>query len=161
MKLIFLILLVLGTYGFHLQNLEARPSINLNLDSTWKCSFKNHTYACTKGKPGRDQKLIVWNTKPVKKNLLSIDDWYEDLSQKLSYKAGLVSQPKYTKKIQLGGRTWVDSLHWQSMAKDHFTRYLVTVDGEKFAFVTLTADKNNFKSLEQELKPIIEKLNIE
>ena len=56
----------------------------------------------------------------------------------------IVSDPSYTKSVQIADHTWIDSLHLQSEIPGFYTRYLATVKEGLGVAVTFSVAKDHY-----------------
>lgn len=160
MKILFVVLFVMGIFkfGFASNLTSIKPLI---LNSSWNCTKEGRASVCIQNKEKKKKNLIVWTIKQ-KGPSDTLEGYLNHLGQAKKHKTrDLVSEPEYVRQVSINGRIWIDSLHWQSEAANHYTRYLATTNDKVGVLMTFTSYQGNFQSFNKEIETIIEDLELE
>ena len=156
-----LILFALPSYG---NKIFKAPYVNFKIKKSWTCKsfgvdWVCHHYINKKAKPALA--LIT-----AKEGLSSDNiDMYLSSFSKSSSKEGLDSKILYTKKILINHHPWIDSFRKNSISKNVFSRYIVTVccdniNAKIHILIGFHAHQNNYTKYSDEFLKAIKTLTL-
>ena len=114
----------------------------------WECGLEGSEWVCQSTNEARKKEAIIILAAKERGENDTLDDYQSHLKEKKVFKLpggkSIVSEPSYTKTMQIHGHTWIDSLHLQSEIPGFYTQYLATVKEKLGVAVTFSVAKDHY-----------------
>jgi hypothetical protein len=137
--------------------------IEFQLPEKWECMLDGTEWICqsTDEEKKRDA-IIVLAAKLKKEGMDSLEIYEAHLKEKLTYttanKEQITSDPRYVKRLDISGKTWIDSLHLASEIPDFYTRYLATVEADIGILLTFSVRKDKYNLYAPDIEALVQSL---
>jgi LPXTG-motif cell wall-anchored protein len=152
----------LGTIGLS-QKFE-NQFIEFKIPENWKCGVEGTEWVCMSDNPRiKKETIVVFAAKVAgSKDTLKEYNTYLKKARNITDLEGkaIKSQVRYTRHKNIGGHTWVDSLHINGEIPGFITRYLATTYQELGILITYSvlesrwdAYESLFRSMVDSMKP--------
>ncbi len=145
MKWLFLLFLF-GSEGAFAKNFK-NSYINFSIPEKWECVSSRTEWICQDTEGDRNREAIVILTAKQVGPKDSLDEYINYLNQtkRIPGAQGSSEIRIKPKRVQIGGHTWVDSLHLGSELPNFFTRYLATTKKNLAVLVSLSAHRTAYQ----------------
>ncbi|NCN27608.1 hypothetical protein GW915_08550 [bacterium] len=140
--------------------------IRLELPPNWDCKQEERDWVCQPDNLAeRNEVIMIIVVKEVDQNDDNFDKYENILSTKKdmrdllgnSYK----SDVKYTKRSEIQGQYWVDSLHFGSEIPGFYTRYIASIDKKVAGLVTYSIAETVYPKWAEVLDRVVNSLKLE
>jgi hypothetical protein len=137
--------------------------IEFQLPEKWECMLDGTEWICqsTDEEKKRDA-IIVLAAKLKKEGMDSLDIYEAHLKEKQLYTTAdnqqVSSDPRYVKRLDISGKTWIDSLHLASEIPDFYTRYLATVEADIGILLTFSVRKDKYNLYAPDIEALVQSL---
>ena len=149
MKILSILILFLGgqqVWGKKFSN----SFLEFELPPTWNCELDMADWICQGQNKNRQKEAIIIISAKERDREDSLEEYEKHLKKGRSYRPGkeksYLSQPKYLQKRRIQNHLWIDSLHLASEVPGFYTRYLVTVKGQRGVAVTFSVSARQYQS---------------
>ena len=121
-----------------------------DLPAGWECALEGTEWVCQSTNEDRKKEAIIILAAKERGEMDSLDEYQKYLKEKKVYQLPggrqIVSDPSYTKSLEINDHTWIDALHLQSEIPGFYTRYLATVKGGLGMAVTFSVGKDFYSA---------------
>jgi LPXTG-motif cell wall-anchored protein len=138
--------------------------IEFELPAGWECSLEGTEWVCQSENEDRKKEAIIIMAAKIRGENDSLDEYQAYLNQKKTYAlpggSTQVSEPKYTKVININDQRWIDALHLASEIPGFYTRYMATVKEDLGVAVTFSVGKDLYATYQPIFDKIIESMRV-
>ena len=130
----------------------------------WECALEGTEWVCQSTNADRKKEAIIVLAAKERGEQDSLEAYQGYLKEKKVFQLpggkNIVSEPSYTKSIQINDHPWIDSLHLQSEIPGFYTRYLATVKEKLGVAVTFSVAKDHYSTYLSMFDKMIQTLRV-
>lgn len=157
---LFFLLIPLMAYGKRFTN----EYTEFELPPGWECVLEGSEWVCQSTNEARKKEAIIILVAKIRGPQDTIEEYSSYLQKTKTYKLpggkSQVSEPKYTKFIDIAEQRWVDSLHLASEVPGFYTRYVASTKEDLGMAITFSVSKEHYDAYRPVFDRIVETLRM-
>ncbi|MBF0361931.1 MAG: hypothetical protein HQK49_13020 [Oligoflexia bacterium] len=150
------------------QNVYAKRFANeyteFELPPGWECVLEGSEWVCQSDNEARKKEAIIILVAKLRGEQDTLDQYMAYLKQTKSYSLpggkSQISEPKYSKVVDINEQRWVDALHLASEVPGFYTRYLATTKEDLGVAVTFSVAKDSYDAYQGVFDKVIASLRV-
>ncbi|MBF0297575.1 MAG: hypothetical protein HQK51_02580 [Oligoflexia bacterium] len=142
----------------------ANEYTEFELPPGWECILEGSEWVCQSDNDARKKEAIIILVAKLRGEQDTLDQYMAYLKQTKSYNLpggkSQVSEPKYSKIMDINEQRWVDALHLASEVPGFYTRYLATTKEDLGVAITFSVAKDSYESYQGVFDKVIASLRV-
>jgi hypothetical protein len=142
----------------------ANQYTEFELPPGWNCAIEGSEWVCQSTNKDRQKEAIIILAAKIRGGKDNLAEYQGYLNKPKTYQlpGGKIqkSEPKYAKKKDVNGHTWIDSLHLASEVPGFYTRYLATVKEDLGVAITFSVTKELYNAYQSVFDNIIASMRV-